>query len=64
MLIALVYNKKKIYWFEFMFGGFISLGMVIFAIADFTVYPNFNFLGIALIFSKIYIDVYSSPSQI
>jgi adenosine 3'-phospho 5'-phosphosulfate transporter B3 len=45
MLIAVMYNRKRVPWFEFMFGGFISLGMVFFAAADFTVYPNFNFIG-------------------
>jgi hypothetical protein len=28
-----------------MFGSFISLGMVLFATADFQVYPNFDFIG-------------------
>ena len=45
MLIAVIYNRKRIPWFEFMFGGFISLGMVFFAAADFHVYPNFDFIG-------------------
>jgi adenosine 3'-phospho 5'-phosphosulfate transporter B3 len=45
MLIAVVYNRKRVPWFEFMFGGFISMGMVFFAAADFHVYPNFNFIG-------------------
>jgi adenosine 3'-phospho 5'-phosphosulfate transporter B3 len=45
MMIAVGYNKKKVQWFEFVFGVIISLGMVLFAFADFQVYPNFNFLG-------------------
>ena len=45
MLIAVSYNKKKVQWYEFLFGGFISIGMVLFAAADFQVYPNFNFIG-------------------
>jgi len=45
MLIAVTYNKKKVQWYEFLFGGFISIGMVLFAAADFQVYPNFNFIG-------------------
>lgn len=45
MAIAVLYNRKKVHWFEFMFGGFISAGMVLFAAADFTVYPDFNFIG-------------------
>lgn len=45
MLIAVSLNKKKVHWFEFMFGVFISIGMVLFAAADFQVYPNFDFVG-------------------
>lgn len=45
MLIAVVYNRKKIPWYEFLFGVLISLGMVFFAAADFHVYPNFDFIG-------------------
>jgi adenosine 3'-phospho 5'-phosphosulfate transporter B3 len=45
MLIAVSYNKKKVQWFEFMWGSFISLGMVFFAVADFQVYPTFDFVG-------------------
>lgn len=45
MLIAVFLNRKQVPWYEFMFGGFISLGMVFFAAADFTVYPNFDFIG-------------------
>lgn len=50
MLIAVFVNRKHIPWYEFMFGGFISLGMVFFAAADFTVYPNFDFIGKLLIY--------------
>ena len=45
MIIAVCYNKKHVYWFEFLFGTFISLGLILFAAADFTVYPDFNTLG-------------------
>lgn len=45
MLIAVLYNGKKVHWFEFMFGTFISTGMVFFAAADFHVYPKFDFIG-------------------
>jgi adenosine 3'-phospho 5'-phosphosulfate transporter B3 len=45
MLIAVLYNNKKVAWFEFLFGITISLGMVLFAAADFHVSPNFDFLG-------------------
>jgi solute carrier family 35 (adenosine 3'-phospho 5'-phosphosulfate transporter), member B3 len=45
MLIAMWYNKKHVHWFEFMFGSFISLGMILFAMADFHVSPNFDIFG-------------------
>lgn len=54
MLIAVAYNRKKIPWYEFLFGVLISMGMVLFAAADFQVYPNFDFVGkypIALFYS-------------
>lgn len=45
MLIAVIYNKKKVQGFEFIFGITLSLGMIFFAAADFTVSPNFDFVG-------------------
>jgi adenosine 3'-phospho 5'-phosphosulfate transporter B3 len=45
MLIAVSYNHKKVAWYEFVFGSTISLGMVLFAAADFQVSPNFDFIG-------------------
>jgi hypothetical protein len=38
MVIAVLYNKKKVHGFEFFFGAMISLGMIFFAVADFAVY--------------------------
>lgn len=55
MLIAVTYNRKKIPWYEFMFGIFISVGMVLFAAADFQVYPNFDFFGMVQNSYSIYI---------
>eukprot|EP01041_Mallomonas_annulata_P004583 gene4583-9111_t len=37
---------KTVHWFEFMFGCMISVGMVLFAAADFETQPNFNPLGL------------------
>lgn len=45
MLIAMSYNHKRVAWYELMFGVLISFGMILFAAADFTVYPNFDFIG-------------------
>jgi adenosine 3'-phospho 5'-phosphosulfate transporter B3 len=58
MLIAVSLNKKTVHWFEFMFGTLISVGMIFFAAADFTVYPNFNFIGIALVSLSVCADAF------
>lgn len=58
MVIASVYNHKKVHWFEFVFGALISLGMVFFATADFQVYPNFDFLGIVFVVVSVIADAF------
>lgn len=45
MIIAVLYNRKKVQTFEFGFGLLISVGMVLFAVADFHVYPKFDVIG-------------------
>lgn len=39
-------NNKKVLSSELIFGVTMSVGMVMFAIADFQVYPDANFTGI------------------
>lgn len=56
MMIAVSMNNKKVYWFEFAFGVLISFGMILFAIADFTNYPNFHFFGIFLVCISVCAD--------
>lgn len=58
MLIAMVYNKRKIHGFEFMFGVIISVGMIIFAVADFKVSPAFDIIGIALVCISVCADAF------
>lgn len=58
MIIAVVYNHKKVAWYEFSFGILISLGMVLFATADFQVYPNFDFIGIILVCISVVADAF------
>ncbi|KAJ1412809.1 UAA transporter [Ochromonadaceae sp. CCMP2298] len=58
MLIAVSYNKKKVQWFEFMWGSMISLGMVFFAVADFHVRPTFDFIGIILVCISVIADAF------
>lgn len=45
ILIAMVMNKKKVKMSELLFGVLISAGMVMFAVADFQVYPDANAVG-------------------
>ena len=58
MLIAVLYNNKRVQWFEFMFGTFISLGMILFAVADFEVSPKFNYYGIGLVSLSVVADAF------
>ena len=58
MIIAMIYNGKKVHNFEFGFGTIISLGMVLFAAADFQVYPNFDFVGILLVSISVVADAF------
>ena len=58
MIIALTFNNKKVHWFEFAFGVLISAGMIFFAVADFNVYPEFDFLGIILVCISVVADAF------
>ena len=58
MVIAVILNKKKVHNFEFGFGALISLGMVLFAWADFNVLPKFNFFGILLVSLSVVADAF------
>ena len=58
MLISVMYNHKKVYWFEFCFGILISAGMVFFAMADFEVSPKFNYFGIGLVSVSVIADAF------
>jgi hypothetical protein len=41
----MVMNQKKVHRYDLLFGFMISLGMIFFALADMTVYPNASILG-------------------
>mmetsp|Transcript_35526 Transcript_35526/g.36195 ORF Transcript_35526/g.36195 Transcript_35526/m.36195 type:complete len:348 (+) Transcript_35526:219-1262(+) len=58
ILIAMTYLKKTVHWFEIMFGVLISLGMILFAAADFETQPNFNPLGIGLVSLSVVADAF------
>ena len=58
MIIAVLYLRKRVNGFEFFFGALISLGMVIFAWADFHVYPNYNPIGIILVLTSLIGDCF------
>ena len=58
MIIAVLYLRKRVNGFEFFFGAVISLGMVIFAAADFHVYPNYNPIGVILVLTSLIGDCF------
>ncbi len=58
MFIATFVNKKRVSTSEYVFGLLISTGMVLFAFADFTVYPNFHVLGLALVCLSVVADAF------
>jgi drug/metabolite transporter (DMT)-like permease len=58
MIIAVLYLRKRVNGFEFFFGAVISIGMVIFAWADFHVYPNYNPIGIILVLTSLIGDCF------
>ena len=58
MVIALLLNNKKVHYFEFGFGSLISVGMILFAVADFQVYPQFDFIGIILVCISVVADAF------
>lgn len=58
IIIAILFNKKKVQWFEIMFGCIISGGMVLFAAADFHVLPNYSPLGITLVSVSVIADAF------
>ena len=58
MIIAVMYNRKKIQGYEFVLGAGLSLGMVLFAVADFKVSPNFNLLGLVLVCVSVVADAF------
>lgn len=49
IIIAMAMNKKRVKLSELFFGLLISLGMVLFAVADFQVSPNANAFGACIL---------------
>ena len=58
MAIAVLYNQRHVQAFQFIYAGFISLGMIFFAAADFTTYPEFNSYGIILVSISVVADAF------
>jgi solute carrier family 35 (adenosine 3'-phospho 5'-phosphosulfate transporter), member B3 len=56
--IATCLNKKKVYWWEYIFGILISLGMILFAAADMQSSPSFSFIGIILVCISVISDAF------
>ena len=51
-------NKKRVQPFEYVFGLFISMGMILFAIADMQVSPKFDPFGIVLVSISVCADAF------
>ena len=58
ILIAMAMNKKRVKLSELLFGVLISIGMVMFAMADFSVYPDANAVGIFLVSTSVVADAF------
>ena len=58
LAISTCLNKKRVYWFEYVFGALISVGMILFATADFQSSPDFDFIGIVLVCVSVIADAF------
>ena len=58
MIISTFVNKKRVSNYEYICGSLISAGMVLFAFADFTVYPNYHLIGIFLVSLSVVADAF------
>lgn len=58
MIIAAMYLGKKLEKLEYLFGLCISIGMILFAAADFSVSPRFHPLGISLVSLSVVADAF------
>lgn len=58
LFIATCLNNKKVYWFEYVLGAFISIGMILFAAADMQSSPSFSFIGIFLVCASVVSDAF------
>jgi adenosine 3'-phospho 5'-phosphosulfate transporter B3 len=58
MSIATCLNNKRVYWFEYIAGALISVGMILFATAEVETSPNFNFIGIGLVSLSVIADAF------
>lgn len=58
MIISTFVNKKRVSNYEYICGALISAGMVLFAFADFTVYPNYHLIGIFLVSLSVVADAF------
>ena len=56
--ISIFFNKKRVETYEVFFCVLITLGMVVFAIADFNVSPNFHPMGVILVSVSVLADAF------
>jgi adenosine 3'-phospho 5'-phosphosulfate transporter B3 len=58
MAIAVLVNRRNVQFYQFAAGGLISVGMVLFAVADCHAYPSFNYYGISLVTFSVVADAF------
>ena len=58
MGIAVLYNQRHVQTYQFIYAGFLSIGMIFFAAADFTTYPEYNSYGIVLVSISVVADAF------
>lgn len=58
MVVAVLVNRRNVQTYQFITGGLISLGMVLFAAADFQAYPQYTAYGITLVSISVVADAF------
>lgn len=64
MVIAVVWRKKLVSRGEFMAAGAVCTGLIIFALADAKLEPDFNPIGIAMVMLSVCADAFLPNLQV
>lgn len=58
MAVAVFFNHRRVEAFQFFYGALLSVGMILFAAADFHTVPTFNGYGITLVSLSVVADAF------